>query len=359
LTLRDFDSIPYLPLLELRPAEMVALESLPEKDKDLMLPIFKLGPWVASHELKSSVARIGQSYGTRPAVLAMSDVDPGLVLRPVHEELRGLASSSNGFEQWCEYLERPEHAHFVPCAQISNPDQFDAQISRLFGLGRGVAIYIDSLALPFSEAILSKASSSIGAGEGAIVIMDFGRIIPGRFAIDECFRLFERAHAILPRAKISFCGSSFPDSFTNITAQAIEERGIYNKLIASLDFPLIYGDRGSARAERQSGGGGQPAPRVDYPLRDRWLFHRSEGGGDRQSQYQSMAQNVVSSPVWDSKLRIWGTQMIERTAIGDATAITSPPRSTAARINIHLHHQLHYADPFGLYDTEDDWVDGL
>jgi hypothetical protein len=56
--------------------------------------------------------------------------------------------------------------------------------------------------------------------------------------------------------------------------------------------------------------------------------------------------------------RVWGTQMIERTALGDPDAITSPVRATAARINIHLHRQLFYDDPgAGLYDTDEEWTD--
>ena len=60
-------------------------------------------------------------------------------------------------------------------------------------------------------------------------------------------------------------------------------------------------------------------------------------------------------PIFDALLRVWGTQMIERTANGDPTAIKTPARSTAVRINLHLQRQTFFNDPIGLYDTEDDW----
>jgi hypothetical protein len=60
---------------------------------------------------------------------------------------------------------------------------------------------------------------------------------------------------------------------------------------------------------------------------------------------------------WDAGLRLWGTQMIERTSLGDPDAITSPARATATRINIHLHRQLFFDDPDGLYETDEDWSD--
>ena len=54
---------------------------------------------------------------------------------------------------------------------------------------------------------------------------------------------------------------------------------------------------------------------------------------------------------------LWGKQMIERTAYGDEGAISSPPKATAARINIHLHQQLFFGNQAGLYDTDEDWSD--
>jgi hypothetical protein len=61
--------------------------------------------------------------------------------------------------------------------------------------------------------------------------------------------------------------------------------------------------------------------------------------------------------VWDARLRVWGTQMIERTALGDPDAILSPARATATRINLHLHRQLFFDDPDGLYETDEEWMD--
>ncbi len=360
MALRDIAAIPYAPVLELRPAEMLALESLPGKDKDLILPIFKLGPWGASHELDNSINRITQAYGRRPCVLALGDVDPRLMLRPVHQRLSQLASSQNGYANWCNFFTEKGNEGFIPCAQIANASEFDIQVGRLWALDRGLCLYINSLAMPFVSLICSNAAKITSGGSGVLVVLDFGKITALHSRnLDFFIRAFSDVRQSIPHAKIVFCGSSFPDMFTNISNQDIFEREIFGQISVAIGSGLIYGDRGSARSERQVGGSGQPAPRIDYPLDQQWNFHRSSAGGDRADQYETMARNLVAESYWDPALRVWGTQMIERTALGDTTAITSPARSTAVRINIHLHRQLHYGDHFGLYDTEDEWVDSL
>ncbi|WP_407300889.1 beta family protein [Klebsiella quasipneumoniae] len=48
----------YAPILSLSLSEMEALENLPEKDKDLILPIFPLKGWMSSQLLENSLKKI-------------------------------------------------------------------------------------------------------------------------------------------------------------------------------------------------------------------------------------------------------------------------------------------------------------
>jgi hypothetical protein len=121
---------------------------------------------------------------------------------------------------------------------------------------------------------------------------------------------------------------------------------------------LIYSDRGSARVERQQGGGGAPAPRIDYPLQLDWDFFRSDdrvGFAGYQQQSQRLMATARTGP-WNPSLRVWGTQMIERTAAGDTSAIGSPQKATAARINLHLQLQTFHDEPEAAEDTDEDWT---
>ena len=59
--------------------------------------------------------------------------------------------------------------------------------------------------------------------------------------------------------------------------QDIYERQLFNGVRHSVGGDqLVYSDRGSARAERQTGGGGPVYPRIDYSLPENWQFYRSE-----------------------------------------------------------------------------------
>ncbi len=66
---------------------------------------------------------------------------------------------------------------------------------------------------------------------------------------------------------------------------------------------------------------------------------------------------MLNTDYWNSEIRVWGTQMIEKTAIGDKFGITSANRATAVRINLHLHQQLHYFSVLSDIVTEEDWED--
>lgn len=353
-----FDEIRYAPIVEIRPAEMLALETLPDKDKNLIAPIMKLRPWMASHELDKSIGRIKSAFGPRGCFLALGELDFDEATRPVHRDLRRLANPKNGFAEWCAYFEDPSRGQFIPCAQLTHPEEFIPQVQELAKFGRGLGVIVESGALPFAELIAERLALA-KVGPDVLFVLDLGKQNFGM--LNSATSIKDRLiniSKIIPRATLSVSGSTFPDGFVGIKSQQIFERLAFNSIKGAVRFPLVYSDRGSARAERQIGGGGAPAPRVDYADDNWWYFYRSsDDTKTRLRQYQEMAKEVMNSPQWDPDLRIWGTQMIERTALGEENAITSPPRATAARINIHLHRQLHYGDPSGLYDTEDEWVD--
>ncbi|EFH12968.1 hypothetical protein HMPREF0731_0811 [Pseudoroseomonas cervicalis ATCC 49957] len=71
--------------------------------------------------------------------------------------------------------------------------------------------------------------------------------------------------------------------------------------------------------------------------------------------YQQQAINLMRTPIWEPGFRVWGTQMIERTAAGDTSAISGAQKATAARINLHLQRQTFYSAPEMAGDTDEDW----
>jgi hypothetical protein len=357
LSLRDFSRVPYVPLLTVRPAELRALQELPARDKDLLLPYFFLRPWAAAHQLSAATDKVRAAYGDRPLFMDLAEEEFIEAPRPVHDQLAALRSPENGYANWCEFIERT--ANFIPTMQVAEPLQFEAQARRLIGLDRGLAVRFPRAAFQLVGQYCQELGRVAPGGQDVLIVLDYGkgnRDLLTQEAV--AVGLIRTIIAALPQATISITASSFPDGFVAITSQEIYERRLFNGVREQLaGVRVVYSDRGSARAERQLGGGGAPAPRIDYARPLEWNFFRSEADGNRPAAYRSLANTVMRSDIWDAGLRLWGTQMIERTALGDPEAITSPVRSTAARINIHLHRQLFYDDPAGLYDTDEDWSD--
>jgi hypothetical protein len=259
----------------------------------------------------------------------------------------------------------------VPAVQLGDLSQLNLQIKRLKSLGRGLRITIQPDVFPIIPKFVETVSEQTEGGEGVCFFLEFGK--GGK---DLLFRQVEvtayvnQIIELAPYAFVSQSGSSFPDSFVNIDKQDIYERLLFDGVLLNIkNKRFIYSDRGSARAERQSGGGGTPSPRIDYAQSQCWSFYRDESPidpvadfdkrrSDRLKAYIAQAKRVVRADgIWDPALRLWGTQMIERTALGDDQAINSTSSSTAARINIHLHRQLFYDDLGSMYETDEEWTD--
>ncbi len=343
----------YLPVLAVRPAEMAALQELPEKDKDLILPVILLRPWVGSHTLSKTVERVAEAIDERPWIADIDfDYSPNesAARRDVHDELDKLKSSKNGYENWCKFFE--DKPNVIPCLQISEFEALPEQIERLNNLSRGIAVRLQRGAFPGGARVAEIVAEN--SDQDLLFILDYGHLDE---ALMGALRTSAVAESILDKnseAKIAPSGSSFPSDFRNLPQYEILERQYFNALRKTLpEGNMIYSDRGSARAEVLAGGG-KPVPRIDYPVGDEWHFFRNESG------YRRAAQELIktSGDVWIDGLRIWGTQMIERTERGDEHAIGSASKATAVRINLHLHQQLWYGKPrTQLLDTDDDWTD--
>lgn len=355
MSLRPFADVPYIPFLSLRPAEMLALEELPDKTKDRMLPLVHLRPWTTAFALQSGLDRLAAAYGDRPTIIAVGPAEASLTLRPVHDELAKLRESSHGYRNWCDFISDDGHEHFIPAIQIDDVRQIDRQVATFYNLERGLVVIIPKFALDGLTALVRIVSRETAGGDGVCFILDEERM--ARDSLERAAALVGHCASILrecPHATISISGSSFPSAFKERTQQDIYERILFDEVSAKVGPErMVFSDRGSARVERQKGGG-VPKPRIDYPLAGQWMFFRSEEEG--QLEYQRLARELMTNPsVFDQDLRIWGTLMIERTAAGIEPLIVSAARATAVRINLHLQRQTFAKDPIGLYDTEDDW----
>jgi hypothetical protein len=347
---------------------MRALEELSEQEKDALFPILSIKPWLSSNHLDNTLARIEQAYGHRRFFANIAEPEFAKKRRPVHDEIDALLTPNHGYSNWCEFVEaRP---NLIPTAQLGDPTQLPAQLERFHALGRGILIPIEEFAFPILVQIVLSVAAQTNGGEQVCFLLDLGKGNKNLLLRQmECTGYVQAVLDGAPEAFTSLSASSFPSSFVNLDTQDIYERQLFDGVALHVNSPrLIYSDRGSARAESQQGGGGTPSPRIDYAQVGSWSFFRDETAVDPEADeedrraarvqgYIDQANALIDSDVWDPNLHVWGTQMIEKTALGNNNAIFSPASSTATRINIHLHRQIYFDNPGAGYNTDEEWTD--
>jgi|TARA_B110000211_G_scaffold213145_1_gene253385 hypothetical protein len=364
----------YIPILAIKPAEMSALEELPEKDKDILLPLFSLKGWAGSKKLKNTPERISKAFGTKNWI---ADIDQSFIKdktksadgeypREVYHQIEELLDPNDGYSNWFEYLKELPNA--IPCLQLGDEKVISEQIQKLTSLDRGLVTKFDFNFIQsevYIEILKSIASENY---EDNLVIFDFEEVTVDTVnSAPLIASVIQEAHLILPDALFAVSGTSFPNGFANqhLGENPIRERQLFQKVINLCEgIRFVYSDKGSAKAEQQNGGGGiPPYPRIDYPLKNDWRFVRHEfddpydiQDGEKIELYKKASIELMGMDYWIKNLHLWGTQLIELTAKGDKMGISNPMKATAVRINIHLHQQLHY-DVIEVVDTDEDWED--
>lgn len=353
---------------------MEALCQLAEKSKDLMLPLIPLRPWQNSKALTNTFKRIKDSIGDRQVIV---DIDQ-YFLKSYHEkkseeesrqvinEVIELTNPANGYENWVRLIS--EHENFIPTLQLNDLSQLEDQLSSLIEFDRGIVVRFDAAEIDIAEHVSTLNRIAELEYEDIFVIYDYGQITRELLSyVDGVANLIQLANSRLNNPLISVSSTSFPSSFSGYsdTDISIIERQLFNKLRNQTDkLRLVYSDWGSARADRIDGGGRVPPPRLDYPLRDEWMILREDfedpkeiKKGEKEALYSGLAIKMINKKYWDKSLFTWGTQLIELTSLGDDYGINSPQKSTAVRINIHLHQQIYYDNLEGSTDTDDLWID--
>lgn len=372
---RPFSTWKYIPILAISPSEMVAIEQLPDKDKDQILPLFPLKGWMSSLNLEKTLNRINKSIKERPWI---ADIDEKYLTenktllftgelpdKPIFQELKALLSPENAYENWYQFISSNERV--IPCLRHENTENLDEQIKKLTSLNRGLALRIHATEsnLLKHQLLLEHLRNADGK---ILIIYDLETIdLNFREEIPLLERLINEAKNQIQNLTVAISSSSFPAGFAGQLSgeRSIYERLLFNTIVDKNIFsPIVYSDRGSARVQKQEGGSGTPPPRIDYPLKKDWKFVRREVEDDapnskerRRAAYTEIASEIISSDYWIPELRLWGTQQIEITAEENPFGIYSPQKSTAARINIHLFIQLHYDNEPGEIDTDEEWVD--
>ncbi|MBZ0163029.1 MAG: beta family protein [Notoacmeibacter sp.] len=347
----DFNAFHYVPIISVRPSEMQALEELPPYAKTGILPFVVLQPWTTAKEFPSTLAKVSASTAGKPIIVDITDEVFDGARRPVHDVFDELRDPNNGYAAWRDFVE--ENEAFTPVVQLSDPRSIAPQIHAFKAVGRGVVVRLHEQIFGLAENI-AQLFKSYPYNNDVYFILDFQRqdkniLTKTLIAVNTCKSIRKQ----LPDCFISVSASTFPISFADLLEQEIFERRFYTLVADQIGYDNhIYCDRASVRAEKQNGGGGSPAPRIDNALSAKWKFFREAEEEDRDEAYQIAANRATTCPEWIDH-GIWGTEMIKRTAAGEESAIYSPKMPTSARINIHMYMQAGAPEPA----AEIEWTD--
>lgn len=355
----------YIPTLSVRPAEIRGLRELPQDAKARLLPHILLRPWTTAKSLDSALEKV---FDTK-CKSYIFDIDSTISLkrepgeRPVFRELRQLKEARGGYQRWIDF--NIKHGTFPVALIGSDPAENVAQIHNLSDAGIPFIIKLslsENFKLFKNQMNLLRSTSDILNKNEVAVLLDCSQQSRDWAQKELIISNIIKAIRKVLNSPIIISSTTFPSSFEGVKHQSIYERTLFSKLSKN-NSEIFYGDRGSARAFSDQGGGGAPLPRIDLPVENAWYFFRkrpklelNDDGDDistiesrrenRFDAYVKAAKSAKRSDWWDSTPNIWAHQMIEDTAAGNG-AITSPAMSTSVRINMHLYTQAFYGEPEG------------
>lgn len=353
----------YLVTLGIRPAELSGLKELPGSTKDRLTPLVLLAPWLATTPLSRAIDKFEDAYPSRPYFI---DVDTYYQLNNKPNESKELwarlAHKPADLEAWWQLLE--EYPNANPCLLMAEHTIDDARNQIMWARDRGrtfclrmnLADGIGSGIPTWMQTLVTELADE-GANDYAVVF-EFGWVpdplLVGVIATSYANSFFNN---IPPEVPIAVSCTSFPKNFTVFDGTSecgFANRELIGQVQQSTNHPrIIYGDWGSTRP-RSYGHASLPKNRIDYPTDTSWVIARDQ---DESVSLQEAAHRIISSPDWSGDLGVWGEQLIEGTADGQAFAIDTMPKMYAARVNIHLHRQAFYGELPPPTALDEAWTD--
>lgn len=331
----------YVPLLHARLAELRALRELPESTRPLILPVIRLRPWLNSRTIDKALDNIELSTADRIYGLDLDDFALAHGRdKPAQTEFAALFNDHLGFKNYYDCVEARHNAIPVIRGLSSNNPQFSLQSIRIKEIDRGVFVRV-STENPgaFIEVAHRLSNDNV---ENVVFIFDcgWGTDILSKAAI--AIGLINSLTQVSTEFEVVVAGSSFPDNFARGNRFQIDaqERPLYNTVRSSINVvPIHYGDWGSTRKPVPSSPKVNIPPRIDTASIDHWNSWRGEN-----ETFKDVALRVISDPLWDGNIDIWGNYIIQATAQGEEPAIKSATMAAAARINLHMVAQAHLGD---------------
>lgn len=347
----------YIPIVKTTAAEIKGYDNLAPEVKTAILPLFELTR-DRTHKKNYPEGRLEKAL--EKALDAQPDGKMILDLTShedlINSEIEQLFDGTDGYKNWCSFIEKTERMqNIVPVIQIDG-DQFDnapdnagqqitAQVQNLCALCDDVAFRAN---LDIETDELSEFLRYVCAGLDSLdkltVILDAEYIRPhtANGYAEEIGSRIMRLQSDHQINNFAVAASSFPKTVIapnyggeNDGHFGIEEITLHSQLIEMLQGTTItYSDYALIHPVRYLVRGGAWIPRIDFPLEKSVYYYRyrRESGG-----YVKAARHVVGDRAYDA-VECWGNDQIERAAKDKAEGL-SPSFWISVRTNIHMTRQ--------------------
>jgi hypothetical protein len=338
---------------------MRAMLKLPLSEKQKMLPVVLMAPWLNSISFDNTVAVINRCIGNIPIIADIDRYFKSSSDLPSRQFWRSLLDDEFGHITWMEFIEKNEF--FIPTIQIfgKNRDQINYQIAKSLELGRGTVFRFEIERSYDYDMIFSAISDNIN--NDILCIFDAGYGEPTEIAEQRLSKLIDRLIEISTEARFVISGSNFPNDFSDFDdfseSKLIGTRVLFGNLARNYgNYSMFYGDWGSTKPRRYDGGGSRPLPRIDYPTKGRWIIARSK---EEAWDFEEASKRITRLPEWNDRPIVWGTGMIEKTAKGLPGGIGTGPEAIACRVNIHLFLQNNFSSIEPPPPPQGRWIDPI
>jgi hypothetical protein len=301
------------------------------------------------------------AYPGRPYILDLDrDYQRGESDSDAAQEFASLKDETDAYSNWTNFI--ADYPNATPAIQHARLREHGIvrQIRRVQEEGRTFCVRIELERFPRNLDAIVSALEAVGTA-------DFFFVLEGGLqsnVLDVAARMSGLISgalaAVSANVPIVISATSMRKSFSDIETTKIDafrNRELVRQIARQHnDRTIVYGDWGSTRP-RTYERGSTPLPRIDYPLKDAWMFARSKGNG---WGFKEAAEEVVKSPEWEEcyPMGIWGEEMILGASRENALAVNSVQKNIAARVNIHLHKQAFYdAQDYRQLDLDEPWTD--
>lgn len=366
----DFSQYYYFPCIQSSEAEQIGYGELSDDDKDAILPVVELSQVKYETSFDDAVAAVSGTIGKRAFIFDLSKdrAPPAFVpkMNPDYAKIKKLQTAQDGYNKALTDLLSPldgflnwrslaaKFPNSIPVIQFTEPETQSKNILRQASLlsKAGFEKMAIRITQETGEAIYPVIGQIIAVLESAsqlLIIADCGQ---GRQRIAERAEFAKTAVArvieeIEPAQTPYLSAVCLCDSYTNPPDGTLK---LYESLSwelwsqASEKFPFLFGDYGAHYRMKKTNTfmPGDWRAQVIYPMDEKWLVYRHPNAQDAQGWVEG-SNTILKDANCDKKNDCWGSDLVNQAAGGDIDGVSSARFWHGAKINMHIHRQIRYA----------------